>query len=123
MGALQIRLMGPFEVLREGQSLTARGWRSQQARAIFKVLVARHGHVVTTDQLLDLFWPDEEPGAARRRLHVRVSQLRRALAPDDPGAYVLTVRAAMVAGTSPGIRVPSMIRPSGMGGARSGTPA
>ncbi len=66
---------------------------------------------------------DEEPEAARRRLHVRVSQLRRALAPDDAGAYVLTVRAAMVAGTSPGTRVASMIRPSGMGGVRPSTPA
>jgi DNA-binding SARP family transcriptional activator len=88
---LSIRLLGRFEVLRGGQSLSGSEWRSRQTRAILKLLVIRCGHVVTTDQLLDLLWPDEEPEAARRRLHVRVSQLRRALAPDDPAAYVLTM--------------------------------
>jgi DNA-binding SARP family transcriptional activator len=91
MTALCIHLLGPFEVLRDGQLIASREWRSQQTRAILKVLVTRHGHVVTADQLLDLLWPDEEPEAARRRLHVRVSQLRRALGPDDAAAYVLTV--------------------------------
>jgi DNA-binding SARP family transcriptional activator len=91
LATLCIRLLGPFEVLRGGQPLSGSEWRSQQTRAILKVLVSRHGHVVTADQLLDLLWPDEEPEAARRRLHVRVSQLRRALDPDDATAYVLTV--------------------------------
>jgi DNA-binding SARP family transcriptional activator len=91
LASLCIRLLGPFEVVRGGQALSGSEWRSQQTRAILKVLVARHGHVVTADQLLDLFWPDDEPEAARRRLHVRISQLRRALDPGDAAAYVLTV--------------------------------
>ena len=91
MASLCIRLLGPFEVLREGQALSGSEWCSQQTRAILKMLVARHGHVVTADQLLDLLWPDEEPETARPRLHVRISQLRRALDPGDAAAYVLTV--------------------------------
>jgi len=91
MAALRIHLPGPFQVFREGQPLTASEWRSQQTRTIFKMLLARRGHVVPTDQLLEILWPNEDPCTARRRLHVRISQLRRLLDPDDPSAYVLTV--------------------------------
>jgi DNA-binding SARP family transcriptional activator/RecA/RadA recombinase len=91
MTTVHIRLFGPFEVLRDGQPLTVGEWRNQQTRTILKVLLARRGRVVTADQLLELLWPDADPPAARRRLHVRVSQLRRILSPDEPAAYLLTV--------------------------------
>jgi LuxR family maltose regulon positive regulatory protein len=88
---LKIILFGRFEVHRAGQPLTAREWRSQQNRTLFKVLLARRGHVVTADQLLDTFWPKEDPVATRRRLHVRISQLRLTLDPTRLAAYILTV--------------------------------
>ncbi len=91
MATLRIWMLGPFRVLRDGEPIPSSAWRSQQTRTILKVLLARRGHVVPADQLLEILWPDDEPHAARRRLHVRISQLRRALDPDDPSAYVLTV--------------------------------
>ena len=76
---MKIHLFGPFEVFLNGQLLTNQDWRSQQTRAIFKVLLARRGHVVPSDQLIEILWPDHSPDATRRRLHVRISQLRNAL--------------------------------------------
>ena len=91
MTALRVQLLGSFAVLRNGQPLAAREWHSQQTRTILKVLLTRKGHVVPADQLLEILWPEDDPDTARRRLHVRISQLRRVLNPDDPSAYVLTV--------------------------------
>jgi len=76
---LRFYLFGPFEVFRDGQALTNQDWRSQQTRAICKVLLARRGQVVSSDQIIDILWPEDSPEASRRRLHVRISQLRSAL--------------------------------------------
>lgn len=78
---LRIRLLGPFEILRDGQPLTNSDWHSQQTRTICKILLARRGEVVNSDQIVDHLWPADDPDSARRRLHVRISQLRRALGP------------------------------------------
>lgn len=91
MAALRIHLLGPFEAFRDGQLLTSREWHSQQTRTILKVLLARHGHVVPADQLQEILWPGKDPSTTRSGLHVRISQLRKALAPDDPTACILTV--------------------------------
>ena len=76
---LRFHLFGPFEIFRDGQPLTNQDWQSQQTRTVCKLLVARQGQVVSSDQIIDILWPDENPETARRRLHVRISQLRRAL--------------------------------------------
>jgi DNA-binding SARP family transcriptional activator/Tfp pilus assembly protein PilF len=76
---LRIHLLGPFEILREEHPITNQDWRSQQTRTICKILLARRGQVVTSDQIIEILWPDDSPESARRRLHVRISQLRNAL--------------------------------------------
>jgi DNA-binding SARP family transcriptional activator len=91
MTTLHIRLLGVFEVRRDEQPLANSEWHSHQVRTILKLLLARRGRVVPVDQLIELIWPGEDPAAARCHLHVRISQLRRALDPDDPDAHVLTV--------------------------------
>jgi len=91
MTKLHIQLLGSFTVLRDGEPIPPSAWRNQQTRTVLKVLLARRGRIVTSDQLLEILWPDDDPDTARRRLHVRISQLRRALDSDKPSAYVLTV--------------------------------
>lgn len=76
---LRIHLFGPFEIFRKGQLLTNQDWRSQQTRSIAKILIARRRKVVTSDQIIELVWPDDLPDIARSRLHVRISQLRKAI--------------------------------------------
>ncbi len=66
-------------------------WRSRQGRTLLKVLLLRRRHVVTSDQLLDVLWPDEDPEVTRPRLHVRISQLRRMLDPKRPQAYIQSI--------------------------------
>ncbi len=91
MTALRISLLGPLQVFLGDKALDTGAWRSRQTRTLFRVLAVHYGHVVTADQLLEILWPDDPPDVSRSRLHVRVSQLRRALNPEDPSAYILTV--------------------------------
>jgi DNA-binding SARP family transcriptional activator/Tfp pilus assembly protein PilF len=76
---LRFHLFGPFEVFRNGQFLRSQDWHSQQTRTICKILLANRGQVVTSDQIIDLLWPEDSLDASRKRLHVRISQLRKAL--------------------------------------------
>lgn len=62
-----------------GETLTNNHWGSQQTQTIGKILVTNRGKVVTSDKLIDILWPDEPIESARRRLHVRISQLRNVL--------------------------------------------
>jgi len=85
---LHIQLLGTFVVTRDGIPLTDKAWRSRQTRTILKILLVKPGAVVTSDQLLDYLWPNEREATARRRLHVRISDLRRLLPQPSP---ILTV--------------------------------
>jgi DNA-binding SARP family transcriptional activator len=85
-------MLGPFKVQRDERDIPTAAWGSQQTRTILKVLLTRRRHVVAADQLEDILWPDDDPETARNRLHVRISQLRRALDPETPSACVLTHR-------------------------------
>lgn len=89
---LRISTLGPFTIQRNDEEIPASAWGNQQTRTILKVLLTRRGHVVPADQLLETLWSDDDPDTARNRLHVRISQLRRALDPENPSAYILTHR-------------------------------
>ncbi|MDF1520931.1 MAG: tetratricopeptide repeat protein [Brevefilum sp.] len=77
--SLRIHLFGPFEVSLDGSLLTNHDWQSQQTQSIAKILLSHRGKVVTSDQLIDSLWPDDTVDTARRRLHVRINQLRKGL--------------------------------------------
>lgn len=88
--SLRIHLFGPFEVSLDGTRLTNHDWHSQQTQSIAKILLSNRGKVVTSDQLIDSLWPDDPVDTARRRLHVRINQLRKGL--KDKSTLVRTVR-------------------------------
>lgn len=75
---LQARLFGGFEVRVDG--LPVESWRGQRGVSVLRYLLARDRHACSRDELLVAFWPDAPPAAARNRLQVAVSGLRRAMA-------------------------------------------
>lgn len=78
---LEIYLFAPFRVTVDGTIVSADRWRGRVPRSLLKVLALSH-HGCTSDQLLDLFWPDYPPAQARQRLYEAMSRLRRALTVD-----------------------------------------
>jgi DNA-binding SARP family transcriptional activator/tetratricopeptide (TPR) repeat protein len=78
---VEIRTLGGFEVLRDARPVSHGAWRSRKAREILKVLVAARGTRVAREQLLETFWPDDDPERSGPRLSVALSTIRSVLDP------------------------------------------
>lgn len=100
--ALQIRLLGPLEVVVDGAPRVPRGVGE---RAVLSLLAVEAGRVVSADRLIDALWGERLPANPANALQLRVSKLRRALrdigaAPGciatRPPGYVLDVAPAVV---------------------------
>ena len=73
---LEIRLLGPFEVLAGGTLADVGGSKRQ---ALLAMLALRDGHAVDVDALVDGLWGAELPAAPRNALHHHVARLRATL--------------------------------------------
>jgi DNA-binding SARP family transcriptional activator len=76
-GRVEAALLGTFELRLDGQAVTK--WPGQRGISVLRFLLSRPRHACSRDALLAEFWPEVEPAAARNRLQVAVSGLRRAL--------------------------------------------
>jgi predicted ATPase/DNA-binding SARP family transcriptional activator len=73
---LEIRLLGPFEVLAGGRVADVGGSKRQ---ALLAMLALRDGRVVDVDALVDGLWGEQLPSAPRNALHHHIARLRAAL--------------------------------------------
>lgn len=97
---LDHRILGPFEVRRDGTPLALGGPRQ---RAVLAILALAPNTPVSADALVDRLWGDDPPVTATATLQAYISGLRRALEPDrapraapevllsGPGGYTLVV--------------------------------
>ncbi|MGH3901501.1 MAG: AfsR/SARP family transcriptional regulator [Pseudonocardiaceae bacterium] len=76
-GIVEARLLGTFEFSVDGRAVEK--WTGQRGMSVLRYLLSRRRHTCSRDELLDAFWPEVAPDAARNRLQVAVSGLRRAL--------------------------------------------
>ncbi len=91
---MEIRVLGPFEMVTDdGQLLDVGGHLPQ---ALLVALALAEGRLVRADQLLDQVWPGDGRGD-RNRLHVHISRLRKMLGSDlilsRAGSYSLKLPA------------------------------
>lgn len=93
-GRLDVRLLGPVAVYRDGDLLALRGGKG---RALLALLALRAGQVVSADSLVEALWGEIPPPTARTGLQVQISKLRKLLSAADGGletrspGYVLAV--------------------------------
>ena len=85
-------MLGPTEVLRDGEPVRFRGSRE---RALVALLAVEANRVVSAERLVEDLWGGAAPGGALRALRVYVSRIRQALADSDevlvtrPAGYLL----------------------------------
>jgi DNA-binding SARP family transcriptional activator len=77
VGTLEVRCLGTFGVHDGARRLGP--WSSHRAKALLKHLVLHRHRPVPKDVLMEAFWPEACPAAARNSLHGAVHALRRFL--------------------------------------------
>ncbi|MFN8538845.1 MAG: BTAD domain-containing putative transcriptional regulator [Thermomicrobiales bacterium] len=93
--ALQLRLLGGFAVVVDGQLVAERAWGgSRKAQHAVKLLALAPGYRLPLDHVLDALWPDLDPDAARRACYQALYLARRAVDPARRGW--LTIRQEVV---------------------------
>jgi DNA-binding SARP family transcriptional activator len=75
--SLAIHCLGPFQVYQDDRPIT--DWPSSKGKSVFKYLVAHRERPAAKEVLMELFWPNTHPDAARNNLNVAIYGLRQAL--------------------------------------------
>ncbi|MBI4278169.1 MAG: AAA family ATPase [Armatimonadetes bacterium] len=91
---LGIQLLGGFSVFVGPQVIPDAAWRLRKARALIKVLALAPGHRLLREQVMEMLWPDADPGAAghslRQALHIARRALALPLESGEPAAWLLS---------------------------------
>ena len=72
---MEFRILGPLEVLSDGQAVDLGGAKQ---RALLAVLLLDANQVVSMDRLIDALWEDDPPETATKALQVYVSEAAQA---------------------------------------------
>jgi len=81
-GVLEVRLLGQFEVIRDGTRIPDHVWRQRKAKSFLALLLCQPGRVFSHDMLIDGLFEGADPQRALSSLYALVSRLRRTLEPD-----------------------------------------
>ena len=79
-GRLELRLLGPLELWRDGEPVDAPEWRRQRVRSLLAHLVLRRP--VHRERLAADLWPNLDAAAQSRNLRVTLTHLLRVLEPE-----------------------------------------
>ncbi|MEV5411235.1 BTAD domain-containing putative transcriptional regulator [Thermopolyspora sp. NPDC052614] len=89
---MRFGVLGPLAVWTDhGEPVTVPG---RKVRALLADLLVHEGRAVPVDRLVEDLWGEAAPADPTAALHVRVSQLRRALEGGEPGGRELVVSQA-----------------------------
>jgi DNA-binding SARP family transcriptional activator len=80
--ALEVRALGPLEILRDGTLLPESAWRYARPRELLLYLMS-HPEGCTRDQIGLVFWPDASTTQVKNNFHVMLHHVRKALARPD----------------------------------------
>jgi DNA-binding SARP family transcriptional activator/ABC-type transport system substrate-binding protein len=87
---MEVRVLGPLEVVAGGVSIPIGGGRQ---RKLLAILLLHANEFVSSDRLIDELWGEDRPETAAKALQGYVSQLRKTLGPDalvtGAGGYML----------------------------------
>ena len=99
--AVQVRVLGRFQVLVGAAEVPASAWQSRKARDLLRILVSRRGIPVPREEMAEILWEPEGADDARtgHRLAVALSVARGVLDPQRwlPAEHFITGDAASLA--------------------------
>jgi DNA-binding SARP family transcriptional activator len=83
--AVRLCLVGGFDVMRGAVRIDLNELGSRKGRTLLKLLAVERGHLVQTDRIIDVLWPDQPPAQASENVATLISRLRKALGPSALG--------------------------------------
>jgi DNA-binding SARP family transcriptional activator len=84
---MHIQLLGGFCVSIDGQVVDDAALRLRKARSLIKLLALAPRHILPSEQLMELLWPDVDPTTVANRFHQTLLEARRALATTGTRAH------------------------------------
>ncbi|GJM40863.1 MAG: hypothetical protein DHS20C20_11450 [Ardenticatenaceae bacterium] len=85
--SLAVYLLGSFRVFVNGRLVN--NWSGNKCRSIFKHMIMNRHRPVRHDVLMEQFWPDETPDAAKRNMYQTIYLLRQALQQGDSEIQII----------------------------------
>jgi DNA-binding SARP family transcriptional activator len=82
LAPLDVRALGPLEILRDGLPLSADAWRYARPRELLLFLLA-HPEGRSRHQIGLAFWPDASPTQVKNNFHVMLHHVRKAIGRAD----------------------------------------
>src|SRR5215468_5088664 len=86
-GGMEFRLLGPFEVVRDG---TPAGIGAARLRTVLAMLLLASNRTVAVSRLIEAVWDEDPPRTAKSQVHICVSALRRQLSGAGGGSPIAT---------------------------------
>lgn len=81
--SLRVYLLGKFRVLLGNAEIPAARWKSRKAKTLLQFLIySRPRGYLSKEVLMELLWPEEDPGITAKRFHVALASLRKTLEPE-----------------------------------------
>ena len=96
---MQYRILGPLEVLDDGQPVALGGTKQ---KALLAVLLLHANQVVSVDRLVEDLWGEEAPATAENVIQTYVSRLRKALEGTDRRGVLVSRRPGYILHVGPG---------------------
>src|SRR3954468_12842252 len=81
--AIDIRLLGRFEVVVDGVAVPSNAWQRRAAADLVKLLALAPSRTLHRERVIDALWADVAVDEAAPRLHKAAHYARRAIGRDD----------------------------------------
>jgi DNA-binding SARP family transcriptional activator len=78
---IAVYCLGTFRLFQNSRFIE--NWPSRKAQLVLKYLLLQHHKPISTDVLMDTFWPESDADSARRNLHQAIYVLRQTLRGED----------------------------------------
>jgi DNA-binding SARP family transcriptional activator len=84
---LDIRLLGPLQVIREGELVPEAAWGTEKAKGMLAYLLWKGPAGATREEISAVLWPDRLPEETANVFHVTLHRLRRVLEPEPRAGH------------------------------------
>jgi len=69
LAPLRVRLLGGFEVEREGDRIPPQAWRRRRPSDLLKIVAASPGRAIHREEVIARLWPDKYAGRPMKESH------------------------------------------------------